>query len=88
MDLVGLLTSLVSGGIGGNIVGALLKEKSLGPLLNTILGAVGGGVGGQLVPALMTGLEGGGLAQNAGLSAVVGAVLPLVVSMFRKPKHA
>jgi uncharacterized membrane protein YeaQ/YmgE (transglycosylase-associated protein family) len=84
MDVVGLLTSLVSGAVGGNVAGALAKQRSLGPLLNSILGAVGGGVGGQLLPLLITALQGGGMAQNAGLSAVVGAVLPLLVSMFRK----
>ena len=63
---------------------SLAKEKSLGPMLNSILGAVGGGVGGQLLPMLMTGLQGGGMAQNAGLSAIVGAVLPFLVSMLKK----
>jgi uncharacterized membrane protein YeaQ/YmgE (transglycosylase-associated protein family) len=84
MDVVGLLTSLASGAVGGNVAGAVSKERNLGPLLNTILGAVGGGVGGQFLPMLVTALQGGGMAQNAGLSAVVGAVLPLVVSMLRK----
>jgi uncharacterized membrane protein YeaQ/YmgE (transglycosylase-associated protein family) len=84
MDIMSLLTSLVSGGVGGNIAGALTKEKSLGPMLNSVLGAVGGGIGGQLLPMVISALQGGGIAQNAGLSAVVGAVLPLIVSMLKK----
>ena len=84
MDVMSLLTSLVSGAVGGNIAGALTKEKSLGPILNSVLGAVGGGLGGQVLPMLITTLQGGGMAQNAGLSAVVGAVLPFIASMFKK----
>ena len=84
MDVVGLLTSLVSGGVGGNIAGLAAKDKSLGPMLNSVLGALGGAAGGQLLPMIMTGLQGGGMAQNAGLSAVVGAALPLIVSFLKK----
>jgi hypothetical protein len=53
-------------------------------MLNSVLGAVGGGIGGQLLPMVISALQGGGIAQNAGLSAVVGAVLPLIVSMLKK----
>ncbi len=84
MDLMSIVTSLVSGGVGGNIAGALVKERRLGPVLNTILGVVGGGIGGQLLPMSISALQGGGVGQNAGLSAVVGAVLPLIGSMLKK----
>ena len=84
MDFMSLLTSLVSGGVGGNIAGALSKEKSLGPVLNSILGAVGGGLGGQVLPMIVSSLQGRGMAQNAGLSAVIGAALPFIISMLKK----
>lgn len=84
MDLMSVLTSLVSGGVGGNIAGALAKDKSLGPVLNSVLGAVGGGIGGQLLPMVISALQGGGVAQNAGISAVIGAALPFIVSMLKK----
>jgi hypothetical protein len=52
----------------------------LGPLINTILGALGGLGGGQLAaPAL-----GGGTGAEVGASAVVGALLPLIVGMLKK----
>ena len=82
--LVPWLISLVSGGAGGNIVGALLKDKSLGPVLNSILGAAGGAIGGQLLPLILSELQGGGYGQNAGLSAIVGALLPLIVGLLKK----
>jgi hypothetical protein len=53
---------------------------------------VGGGLGGKvlplLVPALGSLVGGQGLAGTGGLSAIVGALLPLVVSFLRKPAQA
>lgn len=78
------LVSLISGGVGGNVAGVLNKSRSLGPVLNTILGAVGGAAGGQLLPQIIEGFQGMGTGGNAGLSAVVGLLLPLIVSFFKK----
>lgn len=36
MDIVNILISLVIGGVGGNVAGALLKNFSLGTILNTV----------------------------------------------------
>jgi uncharacterized membrane protein YeaQ/YmgE (transglycosylase-associated protein family) len=41
--IIGLIISLISGAIGGNIAGGVLKEQSLGAVGNTIAGLVGGG---------------------------------------------
>ena len=80
MDMTALLIQLISGAVGGNVAGLANKAGSLGPLLNTILGAVGGIGGGQLAGAAL----GGGTATQAGLSAVVGALLPLIIGMLKK----
>lgn len=69
MDLVGVIISLISGAIGGNIAGALMKEKSLGTLWNSAAGIVGGGIGGWILSAL--GLFGGAAAE-AGTEAAGG----------------
>jgi uncharacterized membrane protein YeaQ/YmgE (transglycosylase-associated protein family) len=79
MDLTVLLIQLVSGAVGGNVAGLANKAKSLGPLLNTILGALGGLGGGQLATNTM-----GGTATEVGAAAVVGALLPLIVGMLKK----
>jgi uncharacterized membrane protein YeaQ/YmgE (transglycosylase-associated protein family) len=60
MDLVGLLISVISGAVGGNIAGAAMQDKSLGTLGNSIAGVLGGGLGGGLLRAL------GMLAQSGG----------------------
>jgi len=55
MNLVPLIIQLISGAVGGNIAGALLKKFDLGPIGNSIAGIVGGGIGGQLLGMLTSG---------------------------------
>jgi uncharacterized membrane protein YeaQ/YmgE (transglycosylase-associated protein family) len=50
--ILGVIISLISGAVGGNIAGGVLDEHSLGPLGNSIAGIVGGGLGGPLLSAL------------------------------------
>lgn len=80
MDMSALLLQLLAGAAGGNAAGILNKARSLGPLLNTILGALGGLGGGQLATNFM----GGGTGAEVGMSAVVGALLPLIGGMLKK----
>jgi uncharacterized membrane protein YeaQ/YmgE (transglycosylase-associated protein family) len=49
MDYIPLLIQLVSGALGGNVAGVLLKNISLGTFGNVIAGIVGGGIGGQIL---------------------------------------
>jgi len=88
-QIISWIVSLIAGSAGGNIVGALLKNRNLGPMLNTVLGLVGGGLGGKvlplLVPALGSLVAGQGYVGTGGLSAIVGALLPLIVSFLKKP---
>ena len=83
MDLTTLLMQLASGAVGGNLGGMLNKAKSLGPLLNTVLGAIGGLGGGQLLGPALSGMMGttGG---NITASALVGLLLPLIGGMLKK----
>jgi uncharacterized membrane protein YeaQ/YmgE (transglycosylase-associated protein family) len=55
MNVMGIVTDLIAGGVGGNIAGALLKKFDLGPIGNTVAGIVGGVGGGQLLSMLMSG---------------------------------
>ena len=43
MTFTQLIIELIIGAIGGNAAGAVMKDKSLGTLGNTIAGVVGGG---------------------------------------------
>lgn len=53
MDLTTLIIQLISGALGGNIAGSLLKNLSLGTLGNSLAGIVGGGLGGQVLGSLL-----------------------------------
>ncbi|HKD45052.1 MAG TPA: hypothetical protein VKD24_05300 [Candidatus Angelobacter sp.] len=80
--LVQLIVSLISGGVGGNIAGALLKNFSLGPLGNTIVGVIGGGLGGQLLSA--TGmLQSTGMVGDIAGSAVGGGILMTIIGLVK-----
>lgn len=93
MNLMALIIQLVSGAVGGNVAGGLLKNLSLGPVGNSIAGIVGGGIGGQLltmlVPALQSAASGGGLdlgsiiGQVAG-GGVGGAVVMIIVGLIKQ----
>ncbi len=66
-----LIIQLVSGALGGNGAGALMKKLSLGTIGNSIVGILGGGLGGLLLGLL-------GMAPAAGsgdLSSIVSNVL-------------
>jgi len=72
---VELIISLISGAIGGNVAGAILKNFSLGTALNAVAGIVGGGLGSQLLGlgGPMMGADGGGFDIGALLGNVVGS---------------
>lgn len=80
-----IIISLMSGGIGGNIAGALLKKFSLGPIGNTIVGLLGGGIGQMLLAHLTTAATtvGSGMAANVGGSAVGGAILMTIIGAIK-----
>ncbi|WP_088340057.1 hypothetical protein [Robiginitalea sediminis] len=66
-----LIIQLISGAVGGNVAGKILKNLSLGTLGNSLAGIVGGGVGGWLLG--MLGL-GGADAGAMDVSGILGSV--------------
>ena len=74
MNLTTLIIQLVCGALGGNAAGSLLKNASLGPLGNSIVGILGGGLGGQILGML----AGGAAPAAAGLD--LGSVISSVLS--------
>lgn len=69
MDL-GLIIQLISGAVGGNVAGSVMKNYSLGPILNSIIGILGGGIGGQVLGMLGMGVATGGM----DLASIVGQI--------------
>ena len=90
MDLLGLLVSLISGAVGGNVAGAAMQDKSLGTLGNSIAGIFGGGIGTMILQALgilaSSGAAGGlgAIIGNVASGGVGGAVLLVIVALLKK----
>ena len=90
MDIVGLIIQLVSGAVGGNDAGALIKKYSLGTVGNSIAGILGGGIGGQILRSVVgMGAGGGGLDIGSIISSIAGGgvgggVLMIVVGLVRQ----
>ena len=70
MDIVTLLIQLISGAVGGNIAGGIMKKLSLGTVGNSIVGILGGGLGGAILHALGVGTGTGG----TDMSSVIGSI--------------
>src|SRR4051794_11709686 len=91
MDITSLIVELVSGAVGGNVAGAAMKEKSLGPIGNSLTGIVGGGIGGTILQMGMGGAAAGGgggmdmqsILSNVGGGGVGGAILMAIIGIIR-----
>ncbi|MDX8552247.1 hypothetical protein MK851_01235 [Tenacibaculum sp. 1B UA] len=75
------LISLLSGAVGGNLAGAVLKKYSLGTLWNSVVGILGGGLGAQLLGMLNIDIS--GIIGNIAGSGVGGAVLLVIVGIIK-----
>ncbi len=87
-SLLPLLVQIISGAVGGNLAGSLLKNLSLGTLGNSIVGIDGGGLGGTLLgmAGIATGDGGMDLAGIVGSIAgggVGGGAVMAVVGLIR-----
>lgn len=82
-----LIIQLISGAVGGNIAGALLKQFNLGVLINSIAGIVGGGIGGQILTQVLGaggGMDIGGIISQVAGGGVGGAILLVIVGLIKK----
>ena len=73
MDITSLLISLVSGAVGGNAAGKVLKNFDMGTLWNSVAGIVGGGLGGTIMSQL--GIDPGAAAAAASDSGTMGSIV-------------
>ena len=82
--LMPLIMQLVSGAVGGNIIGALAKKLSLGFLGNTVAGLVGGGAAGQLLGGSLGSMLGNGMLGSVGAAAGGGGIVMVIVGLIKK----
>jgi len=74
MSYLPIIIQLVSGVVGGNVLGAAVKSLNLGPVGNSIAGLLGGGLGGQLLASLTPGGAAGGMDVGTILGSIGGGV--------------
>jgi len=95
--MVGLIISLISGALGGNVAGKLMPNNSMGTLWNSVAGIAGGGIGSQLLGMLGIGAAsaadataGGGMPDigtllgMGGSGLVGGGVVMAILGMIRR----
>lgn len=89
MDIIDLIASLISGAIGGNMVGGALNDRSLGSSGDSLLGVLGGGVAGvilQLLGATGSGsdvLDAASLIGNIAICGLGGGLVTVVIGLIK-----
>ena len=88
-SLLPLIIQLVSGAAGGNLAGSVMKNFSLGTVMNSVVGILGGGIGGQLLGMLGMAsgageMDIGGIISSIAGGGVGGGVLLAIVGMIKK----
>jgi uncharacterized membrane protein YeaQ/YmgE (transglycosylase-associated protein family) len=76
-----LILSLIGGGIGGYMAGAVLKNN-LGSAGNVIVGSIGGGVSEKILTS--TGVLSGSVVEQVVGSGIGGVVLVLIVRALKR----
>jgi uncharacterized membrane protein YeaQ/YmgE (transglycosylase-associated protein family) len=90
LDIINLIASLISGAIGGHMVGGALNDQSLGSSGDSLLGVLGGGIAGVILQSLgiATGsgsdaLDAGSLIGNIAICGIGGALVTLVIGLIK-----
>jgi uncharacterized membrane protein YeaQ/YmgE (transglycosylase-associated protein family) len=73
MNIIALIIQLICGAVGGNAAGGLMKNFSLGPVGNSIVGILGGGLGGQILN--MLGMGGAGAGGSLDFGSILGSIV-------------
>ena len=83
-----LIIQLISGAVGGNIAGSLMKNSSLGTLWNSVAGILGGGLGGSILSMIGLGTDGGidisGILGSIAGGGVGGGVVMAIIGLIKK----
>jgi len=91
--MLALIVQLLSGAVGGNLAGNLLKGSSLGTLWNSVAGIAGGGLGGQILAMLSPGLGAAAASGSMDISSILasvagggvgGGVVMAIIGMIKK----
>ena len=73
------IIQLITGAVGGNLAGTVLKKFSLGTIWNSVVGILGGGFGSQVLGGLLS----SGLVGDIASGGIGGAVLTVVIGVVK-----
>ena len=73
-NLLPLIIQLLSGAVGGNLAGSLIKKLTLGTLGNSIAGIVGGGLGAKLLGLMGVATSTVGATGGLDLGSIIGSI--------------
>lgn len=86
-----LIIQLVSGAVGGNIAGSLMKNSSLGTLWNSVVGILGGGLGGSILSMIGLGTDGemdlSGILGSVAGGGIGGGILLAIIGLIKKAMY-
>ena len=74
-----LIIQLITGAVGGNLAGTVLKKFSLGTIWNSVVEIRGGGFGSQVLGGLLS----SGLVGDIASGGIGGAVLTVVIGVVK-----
>ena len=88
-SLLPLIIQLLSGAVGGNAAGKMMKDLSLGTVGDSLVGILGGGLGGQLLGMLGVAMSSGSLDLGSIIASIAGGgvgggVLLAIIGAIRK----
>ena len=72
--MLALIINLLSGALGGNLAGKLMKDQSLGTLWNSVVGIIGGGAGGKLLGMLSPAIGAAAASGSMDITSILGSV--------------
>jgi len=72
--MLGTIIGLLSGALGGNVAGALLKNFSMGTLWNSVVGILGGGLGASLLGMLSPSAGAAAASESLSIGSILGSV--------------
>ena len=89
MNYLPLIIQLVSGAVGGNLAGSVMKESSMGTLWNSVAGIAGGGLGGQILGMMGMAAASGDMSVSGILTSIAsggvgGGIVMAVIGMVKK----
>lgn len=72
--MLGTIIGLLSGALGGNVAGALMKKASMGTLWNSVAGIAGGGLGASLLGMISPEMGAAAASESLNMSSILGSV--------------